>query len=220
MYGCPGWCMTGTCSSPCTIWARTTGWASRTPTFPTQAFDAYYIQRNWAFGMKGNGYVELTASAPVRLVQSGPTARQNLRAAGSRVVWTLQMGRREQNGEFREFRARVLELPLTVDGLDVRFESLRGDRYEFGWAGPLLKNGEEVPLSGYPHIGQPVHLHAAPCREHGDPVPGSPVAPAPDIAVPTRGYRYSKPGPRSTKPKPCHNPPNGLAIHAPIMQNS
>ena len=123
--------------------------------FPAQAFDAYYIQRNWAFGMKGNGYLALTASAPLRMAQTGPTARQDLRAAGPQVVWTLQMGRREQDGEFRDFRARVLELPLEVEGLDIRFESLRGDRYEFGWTGPLLKNGEEVPLSGYPHIDNP-----------------------------------------------------------------
>ena len=101
----------------------------------------------------------------------------------------------------------MLELPLEVEGLDVRFESLRGDRYEFGWTGPLLKNGEEVPLSGYPHIDNP--YTATPLNAESMEIQFQDLLlrPALGVAVPTRGYRYSQLGPRPTKLKPCHNTP-------------
>lgn len=123
--------------------------------FPTHAFDSYYMQEGWAFAMIGEAYLALRASTGARIVLHGSNARRELRAAGPRTVWTLQLGRKELDGTFRNFRDKIRGLRLEVEDLRVQFESLRGDTFEFGWAEPFLRNGVEVPLSGFPHYDSP-----------------------------------------------------------------
>ncbi|MBM3187984.1 MAG: hypothetical protein FJZ90_04585 [Chloroflexi bacterium] len=46
-------------------------------------------------------------------------------------------------------------IDLRVDGLSVRLNTLRGDAISFGWDEPLLVNGAEIPLGGFPHYDTP-----------------------------------------------------------------
>lgn len=123
--------------------------------FPIPSFSSYYMQGGWAFAMIGEAYLALRASTGAHVVLHGSHARRELRAAGPRTAWILQLGRKSQDGTFREFRDRVRKLKLDVDGLHVSFDSLRGDSFEFGWDTPFMRNGAAVPLSGFPHYDSP-----------------------------------------------------------------
>ncbi len=123
--------------------------------FPTYAFDTYYLQGGWAFAQAGDGYLALTASTGLRIMLEGENAYRELRAAGPRTAWIVQMGRRELDGDFRAFRDRVRNLPRTFSDLQVSFESLRGDTFAFDMTGPFRRNGDEVSLAGFPHYDNP-----------------------------------------------------------------
>jgi hypothetical protein len=61
------------------------------------------------------------------------------------------MGRAKLDGSFEEFQAQVLGLDVTFAELSVQCETLRGETLAFGWEGPLLRNGEEQAITGFPH---------------------------------------------------------------------
>jgi hypothetical protein len=126
--------------------------------FPRYAFDQKVLLDGWAFARKDDAYIALTASCGLELVREGQTAFRELRSHGAQNVWLCQMGRKEQDGTFQEFRDKVAKLPLAYDGLSVNFTSLRGDTFAFDWTGPFLRNGQPEPLSGFNHYDGP---HAA-----------------------------------------------------------
>ncbi|MGC9522211.1 MAG: hypothetical protein ACP5HG_10090 [Anaerolineae bacterium] len=128
--------------------------------FPAYAFDAYVMRQSargqpWAFARKGDGYLALTASRGLTWITEEPGAYRELRSHGRETVWCCQMGRAALDGDFEAFQERVLSLPLSFEGLTVRFETLRGDALAFGWEGPLMCNGKELPLSGFKHYENP-----------------------------------------------------------------
>ncbi|MGC9347382.1 MAG: hypothetical protein ACP5JG_04510 [Anaerolineae bacterium] len=123
--------------------------------FPTYTFDEYAVRGKWAFARKGEGYLALYASAGLTLVKRGPAAYRELRSDGRQNVWICQMGRAVLDGDFEAFQENVLRSGLSVEGLDVRYISVRGEALEFGWEGPLLRDGEELPLSEFKHYENP-----------------------------------------------------------------
>ena len=65
------------------------------------------------------------------------------------------MGRAALDGEFAEFQYKVLALDVTFDDLSVSCATLRGETLSFGWEGPLTRNGEEEPITGFKHYENP-----------------------------------------------------------------
>ena len=49
----------------------------------------------------------------------------------------------------------MLALDVALDGLSVQCETLRGETLSFGWEGPLLRNWQEQPLTGFKHYENP-----------------------------------------------------------------
>ena len=123
--------------------------------FPTFAFDEHQIGKEWAFAAKGDAYIALGCSQPIELVQDGPAASRELRAAGHNAAWICQMGRKADYGSFADFRKRILAARLTCDELSVSFRQLQGDTVTFDWNGPLLVNGEGQPLHNANHYEGP-----------------------------------------------------------------
>jgi len=123
--------------------------------FPAFTFDAYTLRDGWAFARKGEGYLALTASTGLQLTTRGPGAYRELRSYGRETVWVLQMGRSALDGSFETFQEKVLGLATGFSGLDVRFTSLRGDTFEFGWSAPFMRNGELQSLAGFKHYENP-----------------------------------------------------------------
>lgn len=123
--------------------------------FPTLGFDEYQLRGGWAFARRGDGYLALRASSGMELVTNSAGIQEELRAHGPETIWICQMGRAAQDGSFAEFQEKVVALPVTVDGLTVNMQSLRGDQLRFGWTGPLLRNGVEEAITGFKHYDNP-----------------------------------------------------------------
>lgn len=127
--------------------------------FPAFAFDESDVAASddpdglphWAFARVGQGYLALYAARGFAEVTHGPDAHRELRSSGLQNVWLCQMGAEGTDGSFEDFRRAVLATRPIIDGLRVAWTTLRGDRLEFGWTGPLLLNGVEQPITGFPH---------------------------------------------------------------------
>jgi len=123
--------------------------------FPTASFDEYLLRDGWAFARKGSGYLALTATAGLTLTTTGDHAHKELRSVGQQNGWFCHLGRAVQDGSFAEFQTKILALDITLAPLAVHATTLRGDSIDFGWAGPLLVNEIEQPLTTFHHYNSP-----------------------------------------------------------------
>jgi len=128
--------------------------------WPVYEFDEQMIVEGkdghqWAFARVGSGYLALTATQGLSLVEQGPTAYRELRSYGQHNVWLCMMGREETDGSFEAFQEAVLGLDVDLRELGVSGTTLRGETFSFGWEGPLVVDGEEQPLSGFKHYDNP-----------------------------------------------------------------
>ena len=132
--------------------------------FPTAAFDEWAMEGGWAFAKAGSGYLAITAARGLHLTTTGDNAFRELRSYGLQNAWLVQMGREALDGSFAEFQQKVLAQPHLWDGLNVEYTSLRGDEIDFGWRGSLMVNGQEQPLSGFPHYENPYCIAELPAK--------------------------------------------------------
>jgi len=128
--------------------------------FPAYAFDEHVLRQDanghrWAFARKGEGYLALTAAQGLQFIKTGDSAYRELRSYGQHNVWLCHMGRAAIDGSFAEFQEKVLALDVSFEGLAVRCGNLRGGTLTFGWEGPLLRNGQEQPITGFKHYENP-----------------------------------------------------------------
>ncbi len=133
--------------------------------FPAAAFDEYALEGQWAFARQGTGYLALRAARGLDFVTSGSAAYRELRSSGREHVWLCHMGQALLDGSFAEFQGKVKALDITTDGLAVQARTLRGDRLEFGWEGPLLINGEAQPLAAGRHVENPYCIADLPAAQ-------------------------------------------------------
>jgi hypothetical protein len=123
--------------------------------FPAYAFDEHVIEGGWAFGRVGEGYLALHAARGMTLMATGDDAFRELRSTGLRNAWLCQIGRAAVDGSFADFRRAVLAGSVTVNGLEVEWRTIRGERLAFGWHGPLLVDGQAEPITGFKHVENP-----------------------------------------------------------------
>mgnify|MGYP005856485793 CR=1 FL=1 len=119
--------------------------------FPTYAFDEYLLDGGWAFARVGDAYLALYAGQGFTLRRDGPDALRELRSPGLRNAWLCQLGAKDTDTSFENFRLRVLAHEPIVEGLHVTWPTIRNERLEFDWAGPLRRNGIEEPITGFKH---------------------------------------------------------------------
>lgn len=132
--------------------------------FPTFAFDEYKIDGTWAFARVGNGYAALTAANGLALIEKGTSAFRELRSTGGDNVWICQMGSKTTDGDFAAFQSNVKRLPVAFEKLSVKWTTLRGQQMQFGWTEPLLLDGNEQPISNFPHFDTPYAQAAWPAK--------------------------------------------------------
>lgn len=65
--------------------------------FPASAFDAVQVGGDRAFAQSGDAFVMLKTDVPLTQVVAGPTAGNELRAAGRRTTWIVRLGDRNAN---------------------------------------------------------------------------------------------------------------------------
>jgi hypothetical protein len=132
--------------------------------FPTTNFDEYVLRDGWAFARTAEGYLALTASNEISMVRHGSTAMRELRAYGQETIWLCQMGSTLEDGTFEAFQQKVLNLPVTFDGLNVSLTSLRDEQLSFGWGAPFTRGGEAQTLTGFPHYDNRYCSAPLPCE--------------------------------------------------------
>jgi hypothetical protein len=123
--------------------------------FPIYGFDEHALREGWAFARRGDGYLALTAAGGIELITSGQSAYRELRSPGLQNIWFVHMGRAALDGTFLEFQEDVLALDLTFADQAIHTTTVRGETLDFGWAGPLLVNEQEVPLRDFKHYDSP-----------------------------------------------------------------
>ena len=132
--------------------------------FPTYAFNEYVLRQGWAFARKENGYLAITAAQGLSLIRTGQAAFRELRSYGQDNVWFCHLGRAALDGDFANFQEKVLALDIHFDHDSIQCKTLRGETLVFGWQGPLLLDGKEVPLTGFPHYNHPFGKAEMPCN--------------------------------------------------------
>ena len=123
--------------------------------FPTFAFDEYKVEDKIAFARVGDGYLALVSANSIRLIEKGNSAFRELRSSGGNNCWLCQMGSKKPDGGFGRFCDRVRALPTSIEPMSVRWTTLRGQRMEFSWTGPLLLDGKEQLINNFPHFDTP-----------------------------------------------------------------
>jgi hypothetical protein len=127
--------------------------------FPVALFDDFQMHDGWAFGRKGDGYIALTAANGLNLQERGLWAYREIRSPGLHNIWLCHMGRKAEDGDFSSFINTILANPPRFDELTnrlaVQFQTPRGEHLAFDWQGPLLRNGNPEPITGFPHYDNP-----------------------------------------------------------------
>jgi hypothetical protein len=101
----------------------------------------------------------------LELITRGDNAYRELRSYGQHNVWLCHMGRAALDGSFAEFQEKVLALDVAFEGLAVRCATLRGETLTFDWEGPLLRNGQEQPVTGFKHYENPYCVAGLPASQ-------------------------------------------------------
>jgi hypothetical protein len=123
--------------------------------FPQTKFDEHDFQGNWAFARKGNGYIALSALNGFEVIKSGRTAFRELRAQGKNQVWICQMGQAILDGDFENFKGKIISMKCSfTEGL-LSLRSIRGDHIRCGWEGAFFVNDQESALRWEKHIQNP-----------------------------------------------------------------
>jgi hypothetical protein len=123
--------------------------------FPRAAFDEVLQQDGWTFGRKGAGYVALYSQHPTRWGAHEAYAEAELRADAPDNIWICELGHEGQFGSFERFVAAIAAAPVRCEGLRVVYDSPSVGELAFGWTGPLLVGGRELPLHDYPRFDNP-----------------------------------------------------------------
>jgi hypothetical protein len=125
---------------------------------PRDRFDEVRETRGWLFARRGDGYLALRSRRPAHWSREGGEGEDAGRewiAPGWDNAWICEVGDRERWGRFAFFVEQVASAHLEFAGERVVYESPSEGRLEFGWEGPLRRDGEPVPLRDFPRHDAP-----------------------------------------------------------------
>jgi hypothetical protein len=144
--------------------------------FPQDHFDEVVRDGNWTFGRLRDGYIALYSWRLAEFVDHGPAVPTNGMVApfdliadgGPDNVWIVECGRAADWGSFAAFQSAIRASQVSVnpvtEGLpeeavppffEVSYRSPSLGALSFGWESPLVVDGEEIPISGYPRYDNP-----------------------------------------------------------------
>jgi hypothetical protein len=123
---------------------------------PRDHFDEVMERDGWIFARKGEGYLALRSSRPVRWQDGeGEDRGRELNAEGREQAWICEMGRGAVDGPFQGFADRIASAYLSFGDPGVVYQSPSQGVIEFGWRGPLRHRGEAVPIRDFPRYDSP-----------------------------------------------------------------
>ena len=123
---------------------------------PRDRFDEVVESDGWTFARHGDGYLALWVSQPTHWQdEPGKDQGSEFIAEGRQCVWLCEMGRKSEDGTFREFVQRITASRIECSGLQVSYASPSQGQLEFGWQLPLKQNGKSIQLHDYPRYHNP-----------------------------------------------------------------
>ena len=123
---------------------------------PCDQFDELVEEDGWIFARLGDGYLALFSQHPYTWQEHpGENQHREVIVPGNQNTWVCEMGRKAVDGDFAAFRQRIVEAPLLFAADRVSYQSPSLGQIEFSWKGPLLLEGQGVPLADYPRYGGP-----------------------------------------------------------------
>ncbi len=134
---------------------------------PKDQFDELVEQNQWLFARKGDGYLALRSQHPYewnagqredsavpRRVDPEDVQREII-VPGKSNIWICELGRRETEGAFTNFMARISTAVIRFDGVNVIYQSPSQGQLSFGWRRPFTQNGRLVQVREYPRYANP-----------------------------------------------------------------
>jgi len=123
---------------------------------PRDQFEEIVEEDGWIFARLGDGYLALLSQYPYEWRTSpGEDQNREIIVDKSRNIWLCEMGRKETSGEFKDFIQAQLQSEVRFYDSRLSYTSPTQGRLQFGWNGPLKRDGREIPLDSYPRYGNP-----------------------------------------------------------------
>lgn len=124
---------------------------------PRDKFEEVIEREGWIFARLGQGYLALLSENPYEWQDyPGENQHREVIVNTRRNIWICELGRQETDGEFNDFIQRILAAQVEFhSNQDVIYHSPSQGVLEFGWKGPLIREGNLVPISEYPRFGSP-----------------------------------------------------------------
>jgi hypothetical protein len=123
---------------------------------PKDQFDEVVERDGWVFARHHDGYLALHSQQPAHWqTDPGENYMREIIAPGKENIWICELGRRYEDGGFKDFIDRICSTPLRFHGSGVTYHSPSQGVLEFGWKGDCTQNGEVVPLDNFPRYENP-----------------------------------------------------------------
>jgi hypothetical protein len=123
---------------------------------PRDQFDEVVEREGWIFTRLNDGYLALLSQYPYEWRDKpGEDRNREIIVNKRHNIWLCEMGRRETDGSFSTFVQRILQAELFFSDSSVSYHSPSQGHLQFGWKGPLLLDGREIPLGDYPRYASP-----------------------------------------------------------------
>ncbi|MBN1566025.1 MAG: hypothetical protein JXA10_19455 [Anaerolineae bacterium] len=123
--------------------------------FSRAAFDEIVERGNWIFARQGEGYLALYSSQPPQWITNDEGVIEELRAESPDNVWICEIGDAAQSGSFEDFVRAITAAKVTIDGLEVMYESPSAGALAFGWHEAFTVNGVAVDVHSYERFDNP-----------------------------------------------------------------
>jgi len=132
---------------------------------PKDKFDEVIEKENWIFARKEDGYLALKSQKPYDwgTYRNGDPnglskplgSDEEIIANGAQNIWLCQLGRKSDDGSFKQFIEAICSAELTFSGLNVEYRSPGNGLVRFGWDGAFSVDNVEIQLHDYPRYDNP-----------------------------------------------------------------
>jgi hypothetical protein len=123
---------------------------------PRDRFDDVVEKEGWIFARLSDGYLGLLSQYPYQWHEMpGEDRNREIIVRKCNNIWLCEMGCRETDGDFSTFVQRILEAELVFYDSNISYRSPSQGYLQFGWKGPLVQDGRQVPLGDYPRYASP-----------------------------------------------------------------
>lgn len=132
---------------------------------PKEKFDEVVEEKGWVFARKDEGYLALYSENPWYWQTKGEEKDKEIIAPGLKNTWICEMGRKSVDGSFKDFKTKIANAEVKIDGLNGYYVSPSQGKLSFGWNKAFKQDGVPISTRDYPRYENPYgHSPAAPSK--------------------------------------------------------